>query len=117
LVISLGKPVEDEPTTNEDIDNTNTDNTNTDNTNNGANSNEATTSSKTFTINAPDGADGDLYVRVVRDDADGLFPAVDETRNSTQFPYTVTISGRGSGTVSCYIDDELQWTQDVNFSE
>ncbi|WP_304508999.1 protein kinase domain-containing protein [Anaerotignum sp.] len=112
LVISLGKPEADESATNE-----NNNNTNNGTTNNGTNSNEATTGSKTFTINAPAGADGDLYVRVVRNDADGLFPAVDETRNSTQFPYTVTISGRGSGTVSCYIDDELQWTQNVNFSE
>lgn len=122
LVISLGKPEEDEPPTNGNTDNTNTDNTNNnntnnDNTNNGTNGDEATTGSKTFTIDAPAGADGDLYVRVVRNDADGLFPAVDETRNSTQFPYNVTISGRGSGTVSCYIDDALQWTQDVNFSE
>lgn len=112
LVISSGKSTENVPTQNEDNSNTNNNNDNNSNSNN-----ETTTGSKSFTINAPAGADGDLYVRLVRNDADGLFPAVDETRNSTQFPYTVNISGRGSGTVSCYIDDELQWTQNVNFSE
>lgn len=115
LVISSGKAV-----TNEPAQNGNNGNANNGNMNNGGGNNsggEATTGTKAFTISAPSGADGDLYVRVVKNDADGLFPAIDETRNSTQFPYTVNLTGRGSGTVSCYIDDELQWTQNVNFSE
>ncbi|MDD4842787.1 MAG: protein kinase [Anaerotignum sp.] len=116
LVISLGKSVEDDPSQNENNNNDNS--TDNNNTNTGEDSNNAATAgSKAFTISAPAGAEGDLYVRIVRDDADGLFPVVDETRNSTGFPYTVTITGRGSGTVSCYIDGELQWTQNVNFSE
>ncbi len=116
LVISLGKSSEDEPSQNENNNNDNS--TDNNNTNSGDDSdNAATAGSKAFTISAPAGAEGDLYVRIVRDDADGLFPVVDETRNSTGFPYTVTITGRGSGTVSCYIDGELQWTQNVNFSE
>jgi serine/threonine-protein kinase len=120
LVISLGKSAENEPAQNENNNNgNNTDNgTDNNNTNSGEdNNNGATAGSKAFTISAPAGAEGDLYVRIVRDDADGLFPVVDETRNSTGFPYTVTVTGRGSGTVSCYIDGELQWTQNVNFSE
>lgn len=124
LVISSGKAVENEPTPNgnngnTDNSNTNNENKNNGNTNNGKNNGGgvSTTGTKSFTISAPSGSDGDLYVRVVKNDADGLFPVVDETRNSTQFPYTVSITGRGSGTVSCYIDDELQWTQNVNFSE
>lgn len=115
LVISSGKAA-----TNEPAQNGNNGNANNGNMNNGGGNNsggEATTGTKAFTISAPSGADGDLYVRVVKNDADGLFPAIDETRNSTQFPYTVNLTGRGSGTVSCYIDDELQWTQNVNFSE
>ncbi|WMI80424.1 protein kinase domain-containing protein [Anaerotignum sp. MB30-C6] len=118
LVISLGKATVTEPDDNESNNgNNNNGNSNNNNSNNSGNgNNETTTGSKSFTIAAPSGADGDLYVRLVRNDADGLFPVVDETRNSTQFPYTVTITGRGNGTVSCYIDDELQWTQNVNFS-
>lgn len=113
LVISTGKAAVEEPSQEDNNHNNNSNNGN----NNGNNSsNETTTGSKAFTITAPSGADGDLYVRVVRNDADGAFPVVDETRNSTQFPYTVTITGKGSGTVSCYIDDVLQWTQNVNFS-
>ena len=78
---------------------------------------EATSGTKSFSIQVPSGASGDLYVRVVKNDADGLFPVVDEYRNSSAFPYSVSITGRGSGTVSCYIDDVLQWTQNINFSE
>ncbi|KXL51735.1 serine/threonine-protein kinase PrkC [Anaerotignum neopropionicum] len=111
LVISAGKAEGNGPSQNED---NNTDNNGG---NTGGSGNNATTGAKSFTISAPAGVDGDIYVRIVRDDADGLFPVVDETRNSTQFPYTVTITGRGSGTVSCYIEGELQWTQNVNFSE
>ncbi len=109
LVISSGKTEVDEPLQNGNNGNTNNDDEN--------NSDSEATGTKSFTITAPSGADGDLYVRVVKNDADGLFPVVDETRNSTQFPYSVSITGRGSGTVSCYIDEELQWTQNVNFSE
>ncbi|MDD3394237.1 MAG: protein kinase [Anaerotignum sp.] len=109
LVISSGKTAAEEPTENE----------NNGNENSGVESNpdNDATGTKSFTISAPSGAEGDLYVRVVRNDADGLYPVVDETRNSTQFPYTVSITGKGSGTVSCYIDEELQWTQNVNFAE
>lgn len=122
LVISSGTPTVEEPAENTgDNQNPNgsndaTDN-NTENNNTEDNNTEATSGSEIFTITAPSGANGDLYVRIVRDDADGLFPVVDETRNATQFPYSVTITGRGSGTVSCYIEEELQWTQNVNFSE
>ncbi len=108
LVISSGKAAAEEPAEPDHTGGTD---------NGGTNNGGETTGTKSFTITAPSGADGDLYVRVVKNDADGLFPAVDETRNVTQFPYTVNITGRGTGTVSCYIDDELQWTQNVNFSE
>ena len=111
LVISSGKATVDDSSQNGNNDNGNS---NSDDQNN---SGSTTTGTKSFTISAPSGADGDLYVRVVKNDADGLFPVVDETRNSTQFPYTVPITGRGSGTVTCYIDEVEQWTQNVNFSE
>ena len=113
LVISLGKPEVEEPTENENNNNTDI---NTDNSGNDGNE-EVTTGPKSFTITAPSGVSGDIYVRVVRNDEDGPFPVVDETRDSSEFPYTVTVTGRGSGTVSCYINEELQWTQNVNFSE
>ena len=113
LVISSGETAAEEPTQNE-----NNGETNNGGNNNGGetNTNGDTTGTKSFTITAPSGADGDLYVRVVKNDADGLYPVVDETRNSTQFPYSVNVTGRGTGTVSLYIDEELQWTQNVNFS-
>ena len=72
---------------------------------------------KYFTINAPAGANGSVYVRVVKNDADGAFPVVDEYRDVSEFPYSVPVTGRGSGTVTCYLDNAQQWSQSVNFGE
>ncbi|MBQ5708623.1 MAG: protein kinase [Anaerotignum sp.] len=72
---------------------------------------------KYFTINAPSGASGSVYVRVVKNDAEGAFPVVDEYRDSSEFPYSVAVTGRGSGTVTCYLDNVQQWSQSVNFGE
>lgn len=80
------------------------------------NTGSMTEGTKYFTISAPAG-DGSHYVRVVKNDADGAFPVVDEYRDTEDFPYSVAVTGRGSGTVTCYIDSVEQWTQNVNFSE
>lgn len=80
------------------------------------NSGSMTEGTKYFTINAPAGG-GSHYVRVVKNDADGAFPVVDEYRDTEDFPYSVAVTGRGSGTVTCYVDSVEQWTQSVNFSE
>lgn len=72
---------------------------------------------KYFTIHAPSGASGSVYVRVVKNDADGAFPVVDEYRDASEFPYSVPVTGRGSGTVTCYLDNAQQWSQSVNFGE
>ena len=55
-------------------------------------------------------------VRVVKNDADGVFPVVDEYRDAAEFPYSVSVTGRGSGTVTCYVNDVEQWSQNVNFA-
>ena len=81
------------------------------------NNQSAAQGTKYFTINAPSGAGGSVYVRVVKNDADGAFPVVDEYRDVSEFPYSVAITGRGSGTVTCYLDNVQQWSQSVNFGE
>ena len=75
-----------------------------------------TEGTKYFTIEAPADGSGSVYVRVVRNDVDGAFPAVDEYRDISDFPYTVPVTGRGNGTVTCYLNGAEQWTQSVNFS-
>lgn len=72
---------------------------------------------KYFTINAPADASGSVYVRVVKNDAEGAFPVVDEYRDVSDFPYSVPVTGRGSGTVTCYLDNVQQWSQSVSFGE
>ena len=76
-----------------------------------------TSSTKYFTVNPPAAESGSVYVRVVKNDADGAFPVVDEYREVSEFPYSISVTGTGSGTVTCYIDDVQQWSQNVNFSE
>ena len=76
-----------------------------------------TTGTKYFTINAPAGAGDSVYVRVVKNDVDGMFPVVDEYRDISDFPYSISVTGKGSGTVTCYMNDVQQWSQNVNFSE
>ncbi|WP_405725240.1 protein kinase domain-containing protein [Anaerotignum sp.] len=72
---------------------------------------------KYFTINAPANASGSVYVRVVKNDVDGAFPVVDEYRDASEFPYSVPVTGKGSGSVSCYLNGAEQWTQSVNFGD
>lgn len=72
---------------------------------------------KYFTVNAPSGSEGSIYVRVVKEDAEGVYPVVDAYRDASEFPYNVSVTGSGSGTVTCYIDNVQQWSQSVNFSE
>ncbi len=77
----------------------------------------ANTGTKYFTINAPAGGSGSIYVRVVKTDADGAFPVVDEYRDASEFPYSISVTGKGSGNVTCYMDNVQQWSQSVNFAE
>ncbi len=70
-----------------------------------------------FTISAPAGTTGSVYVRVVKEDADGVYPVVDTYKDVSELPYSISVTGRGSGTVTCYIDNVQQWSQSVTFSE
>ena len=76
-----------------------------------------TQGTKHFTINVPGDMRGSVYVRVVKNDADGILPVVDEYRDVSDFPYSISVTGRGNGTVTCYVNDIQQWSQSVNFSE
>ncbi len=95
-----------------------TQNENTETTTPPANNNQTQTQgTKYFTINAPSGSSGSVYVRVVKEDVDGVYPVVDAYRDASEFPYSVSVTGKGGGTVTCYIDNVQQWSQSVNFSE
>lgn len=72
---------------------------------------------KYFSMNAPAGSSGSIYVRVVKTDADGTYPVVDEYRDASEFPYSISVTGKGSGSVTCYMDNVQQWSQNVNFAE
>ena len=82
----------------------------------GNDSQNAVAGTKYFTIQAPGNASGSVYVRVVKNDVNGIYPVVDEYRDASDFPYSVSITGSGVGIVTCYIDNVQQWSQSVNFS-
>ncbi len=70
---------------------------------------------KAFTVSLPGEVTGDIYVRVTREDLDGFYPVVDEFRKAEDFPYTIVVKGRGTATVSCYLNEKLQWTEVVAY--
>ena len=107
-------------------DGTDSDDNNTDSNNDASNTAEEdsntnniqeTSGTEFFMLQAPGGATGQVYVRVIRNDVNGVFPVIDEYKDAADFPYTISVVGTGVGTVSCYMNDSLQWTQTVNFSE
>lgn len=111
LVVSTGSAAAETPEETTPSENTNN------NTNTNTNANTNAEGTKYFTIQAPAGSSGSVYVRVVKNDADGVYPVVDEYRDVSEFPYSISVTGKGSGTVTCYIDDVQQWSQSVNFAE
>lgn len=77
----------------------------------------ASSGTKYFTVNVPMGSDGSIYVKVVKSDESGTYSVIDEYKDASEFPYSVAVTGTGSGTVTCYVDNVEQWSQSVNFSE
>lgn len=77
----------------------------------------ASSGTKYFTVNVPMGSDGSIYVKVVKNDESGTYSVIDEYKDASEFPYSVAVTGTGSGTVTCYVDNVEQWSQSVNFSE
>lgn len=80
-------------------------------------SHTASSGTKYFTVNVPMGSDGSIYVKVVKSDESGTYSVIDEYKDASEFPYSVAVTGTGSGTVTCYVDNVEQWSQSVNFSE
>lgn len=77
----------------------------------------ASSGTKYFTVNVPMGSDGSIYVKVVKSDESGTYSVIDGYKDASEFPYSVAVTGTGSGMVTCYVDNVEQWSQSVNFSE
>lgn len=84
---------------------------------NSGESTEAATGTKYYTLEAPAGAGDMVDVRVVKTDMDGTSVVVEGPRNLSDFPFSIAVMGRGSGTVTYYADGVQQWSVSVNFSE
>ncbi|MCI7656986.1 protein kinase domain-containing protein [Anaerotignum sp.] len=73
------------------------------------------TSTQYFTITAPEGAADVVHVKVVKTDANGTTTIVDEPRNLSDFPFSIAVTGTGSGTVTGTVDGQTTLSENVTF--
>lgn len=73
------------------------------------------TSTKYFTIQAPQGAGETVQVQVIKTDANGTTTEINTTKNLSDFPFSIAVKGTGSGTVTAYIDGNIVMTEAVEF--
>ena len=76
---------------------------------------QPTSSTKYYTLTAPAGAGDTVHVRVVKTDMDGVTVILDESKNNSDLPFSIAVAGKGSGTITCYMDGQEQWSESVNF--
>lgn len=127
LVVSKGKKEEpaQEEKPSSGADNSSEKQNNTDNTQGKENLSNTTTLPKTstrvFDIKAPSGAANTdtVHVKVLKIDSDGATTVVLDTQKVvSELPAApVHITGSGKSEIQCYIDDVLQWSENVDFSE
>lgn len=113
--ISKGNPKESTDTNTPPADNEQNNN------NNNGNSNNANTP-KTVTVtiqptNLPQTSDV-FRVELIKVGSNGqMETVVNEVKTANDFPYYVNVTGTGKMELQLYIDGELQWSKNVNFSE
>lgn len=107
LVVSTGAPESSEPSSSGSGSGSGS----------GSETTEATTGTKYYTLEAPAGSGDMVEVRVVKTDMDGTSVVVEGPKNLSDFPFSIAVMGRGSGTVTYYADGVQQWSVSVNFSE
>lgn len=105
LVISSGAPVQEEPQEEEPPREGGS----------GEPADSNSTSTQYFTITAPEGAGDTVHVKVVKTDADGTTTVIDETRNLSDFPFSIAVTGTGSGTVTGTVDGQTTLSENVTF--
>ena len=105
LAISKGAPVQEEPQEEEPPREGGS----------GQPADSNSTSTQYFTITAPEGAGDTVHVKVVKTDADGTTTVIDETRNLSDFPFSIAVTGAGSGTVTGTVDGQTTLSENVTF--
>lgn len=105
LVISTGAPAQEEPEEEEPSREGGS----------GQPADSNSTSTQYFTITAPEGAGDTVHVKVVKTDAEGTTTVIDETRNLSDFPFSIAVTGTGSGTVTGTVDGQTTLSENVTF--
>lgn len=105
LVISSGAPAQEEPPVEEPPEESGS----------GQPADSISSSTQYFTITAPEGAGDTVHVKVVKTDANGTATVIDETRNLSDFPFSIAVTGSGSGTITGTVDGQTTLSENVTF--
>lgn len=76
--------------------------------------------SKSFSISVPMGQTyGEtVHVKVLQVGENGEEKVVmDSNKSLSEFPFNITVTGKGKAEIKCFLDDQYQWSENVNFSE
>ncbi len=76
-----------------------------------------TSGTKYFTLHAPAGAGDTVHVQVTKTDVNGSATVMDVTKNLSDFPFSIAVTGAGEGNVTAYVDGAIAVSEQVNFSE
>ncbi len=115
LVVSSGAPAKEEtPETNTDNTVSPSENTSTPST---PSTESGASSTRMFSVSAPSGAEGTLQVKVTKKGADGTTVIMDSSKDASEFPFVVSVTGTGKAKVDCSINGVQQWSENVDFSE
>ena len=127
IVVSKGVlkyiPTEDEL---DDVSNENTNNETENNqtaepvagTDDNNNTDEQKSGTLSFSVDLPAGTEGTVNVRMVKiENGTSSSDVYNNSVDASQFPFSVSVTGKGAAEVQLFINDSYQWSQYVNFSE
>ena len=68
-----------------------------------------------FNVNAPGDMSGDIAVKVLKVSGSDVQIVYDDVKNSSEFPFSISVTGSGSAEIQLYLNNNYQWSENVNF--
>ena len=82
------------------------------------NTDEQKSGTLSFSVDLPEGTEGSVKVRMVKiENGTSSTDVYNSSVDASQFPFSVSVTGKGMAEIQLYINDSYQWSQYVNFSE
>lgn len=86
--------------------------------NEATNTEEQKSGTLSFNVDLPAGLSGTVNVRMVKvENGTNSSEVYNNSVDASQFPFSVSVTGKGAAEVQLYINDGYQWSQYVDFSE